>query len=80
MQRHFCLACGETMYGVNRLGLNVVRTSLLARASRGKLPAEFTPRFHLFYTYRELDIDDELPKYMEGWSGPLFSEHDSPQA
>ena len=80
MQRHFCVACGETMFGVNRLGLTVVRTSLLARASRGSLPAEFNPRFHLFYSNRELDIDDELPKYMEGRSGPLFSKHESPQA
>ena len=80
MQRHFCLACGETMFGVNRLGLAVVRTSLLARASRGWLPAKFKPTFHLFYSYRELDIDDELPKYMEGRGGPLFSKHESSQA
>lgn len=80
MQRHFCLACGETMFGTNRLGLTVVRTSILAKASGGSLPAEFNPRFHLFYSYRELNVDDELPKYLEGRSGPLFSKHEPPQA
>jgi hypothetical protein len=78
MQRHFCVACGEVMFGVNRLGLIVVRNSLLARALGGSLPADFKPQFHLFYSYRELDIDDELPKYLEGRSGSLFSKHDSP--
>ncbi|HSV53762.1 MAG TPA: GFA family protein [Burkholderiaceae bacterium] len=80
MQRHFCLACGETLFGANRLGLTVVRTSLLVKALGGSLPAEFTPKFHLFYAYREFDVDDELPKYLEGRSGPLFSKDVPPQA
>lgn len=74
MKRYFCRACGETMFGTNRLGLTVVRTSLLARSLGGSLPAEFHPQFHLFYASRELDISDEYPKYLEGTSGPLFSE------
>jgi hypothetical protein len=78
MQRHFCLACGATMFGTNRLGLTVVRTSLFAKTWGGLLPAELTPEFHLFYAYREFDIDDELPKYLESRSGPLFLSSDSP--
>ena len=80
MQRHFCRACGETMFGTNRLGLTVVRTSLLARSSGGSLSAEFNPKLHLFYAYRELDVDDELPKYLEGTSGPLFSKPEPQRA
>jgi hypothetical protein len=74
MQRYFCSACGETVFGTNRLGLTVVRTSRLARSSDGSLPADFHPKFHLFYGSRELDVSDELPKYLEERGGPLFSE------
>jgi hypothetical protein len=78
MHRHFCLACGETLFGGNRLGFTIIRTSIIARALGGSLPAEFHPKFHLFYAYRELDIDDALPKYLEGRSGPLFLKQETP--
>ena len=36
------------------------------------VPDALRPAFHLFYADRELDIDDALPKYLEGWDGPVF--------
>lgn len=80
MQRHFCLACGTTMFGANRLGLTVIHNSLIAKAWGGLLPDALTPEFHLFYAYREFDIDDELPKYLEGRDGPLFSSSEPSEA
>lgn len=73
MRRFFCQACGETLLGTNRLAMRVIRNSLLARAHGGGLPAALQPQFHLFYASRELDVDDALPKYLEGWDGPLFT-------
>lgn len=75
MQRHFCRACGTTVLGENRLDLFVIRTSLIAKSLGGQLPDALTPEFHLFYASREIDIEDDLPKYLEGWDGPLFSKH-----
>lgn len=72
MQRHYCGNCGETLFGGNRLGMAVVRTNLIARAFNGELPPAHAPAFHLFYAYRTLDVDDALPKYLEGWDGPLY--------
>ena len=71
MRRYFCLTCGETLFGINRLGMAVVGTSLIAKAFAGELPVEFRPTFHLFYTYRVFNVEDGLPKYLEGRSGPL---------
>jgi hypothetical protein len=80
MQRHFCLQCGEIMFGVNRLGLTVIRNSLMTRALGGTLPVELRPSFHLFYAEREIDIDDELPKYMGSRLQPPSTAHVKGQA
>jgi hypothetical protein len=73
LRRHFCTNCGEAMFGVNRLGLTVIQTALFAKAAGGALPNELSPEFHLFYAQRELDMGDELPKYLEGRGGALLS-------
>lgn len=73
MQRYYCTACGETMFGTNRLGFKVVRNAFLARAFSNSLPSDFKPKFHLFYSYREFDVSDDLPKYLEGRDGPMHS-------
>lgn len=80
MRRHFCQDCGDTLYGVNRLGMAVIRNALLARAFGGNVPDALRPAFHLFYADRELDIDDALPKYLEGWDVdcPGSSRHSGP--
>lgn len=79
LQRFFCQACGETLFGSNRLDMRVIRNSLFARAAGGELPAALAPQFHLFYAQRELDVDDALPKYLEGWDGPLFTPSSGPE-
>ncbi len=73
LQRCFCSSCGTNLFGVNRLGFKVIHTSLFAESAGGVVPKELMPEFHLFYAQRELSIDDELPKYLEGRSGPMFS-------
>ncbi len=27
---------------------------------------------HLFYRHRVIDVIDALPKYLDGWDGPVF--------
>lgn len=71
MSRAFCRACGETLFGTNRLGMRVVPNSLLARAHGGILPADRQPTMHLFYRQRVIDVNDALPKYLDGWDGPV---------
>ncbi|MDF3832523.1 GFA family protein [Cupriavidus basilensis] len=71
LQRHFCRQCGETLFGTNRLGMSVVPNSLFARASDGVLPDALQPAMHLFYRHRVVDVADALPKYLDGWDGPL---------
>ncbi|WGS52627.1 GFA family protein [Paraburkholderia sp. D15] len=70
LTRHFCTVCGETMFGTNRLGMRVLPNSLVARACGGELPDALKPTMHLFYRHRLLDVQDALPKYLDGWDGP----------
>jgi hypothetical protein len=72
MARHFCRRCGDVLYGTNRLGMRVVPNALFMRAHDGALPAALRPTIHLFYRVRVLDLDDALPKYLDGWDGPLW--------
>lgn len=80
MSSKFCASCGTTVLGTNRLDLVVIRTSLIAKGMGGVLPDGLAPEFHLFYAHRGVDIDDGLPKYLEGWDGPLFSSNEPPEA
>lgn len=72
LSRAFCSACGETVFGTNRLGMRVVPNGIVARASEQELPEEMQPTMHLFYRHRTIDIQDELPKYLDGWDGPTY--------
>jgi hypothetical protein len=71
LERQFCLKCGETLFGTNRLGMSVIPNSLFARAGGGELPEALQPAMHLFYRHRVADVDDQLPKFLDGWEGPL---------
>lgn len=70
LSRTFCAACGETVFGTNRLGMRVVPNAIVARATGGELPDALRPTMHLFYRQRIVDVRDELPKYLDGWDGP----------
>lgn len=72
MSRTFCSACGEIVFGTNRLGMRVVPNSLNARAHDGVLPGDLQPTMHLFYRQRVIDVVDALPKYLDGWDGPML--------
>ncbi|MBB3226110.1 hypothetical protein FHW69_000700 [Luteibacter sp. Sphag1AF] len=67
----FCVACGETVFGENRLNMRIVPNSLLARSTDGVLAADMQPTMHLYYRNRIIDVVDDLPKYLDGWDGPL---------
>ncbi|MDW3684271.1 GFA family protein [Cupriavidus sp. CV2] len=71
LQRQFCPQCGETLFGVNRLGMSVIPNNLSARACGGVLPDALRPAMHLFYRHRVVEVDDALPKYLDGWDGPV---------
>lgn len=72
LSRTFCPHCGETVFGTNRLGMKILPNSLLARAAGGELPKQMRPTMHLFYRERIIDVDDKLPKYLDGWNGPTY--------
>lgn len=72
ISRAFCSVCGETVFGTNRLGMRVVPNSIVARVTGGELSEEMQPTMHLFYRHRTIDVQDELPKYLDGWDGPTY--------
>jgi hypothetical protein len=72
MRRYSCRHCGELVHGRNRLGMIVIPNARFARHHGGQLPERLMPAMHLFYASRSFDIADELPKYLEGWDGPLY--------
>lgn len=72
LSRAFCPQCGETVFGTNRLGMRVVPNSLVARSAGGELPEPMRATMHLFYRHRVVDVDDDLPKYLDGWDGPTY--------
>lgn len=72
LSKTFCTVCGEVVFGTNRLGMRVVPTALLARAGGGTLNPALIPQMHLFYRDRVLEVVDDLPKYLDGWDGPLY--------
>ncbi|OJY17701.1 GFA family protein [Pandoraea sp. 64-18] len=72
LSRAFCPHCGETVFGTNRLGMLVIPNSFVARAAGGELPEPMQATMHLFYRHRIIDVDDKLPKYLDGWDGPTY--------
>ncbi|TCV96389.1 hypothetical protein EC912_102740 [Luteibacter rhizovicinus] len=72
LSRTYCKECGETVFGTNRLAMRVLPNSIVARAAGGDLPNDIRPTMHLFYRHRIVDIVDELPKYFDGWGGPIY--------
>ncbi|MFM0213023.1 GFA family protein [Paraburkholderia sediminicola] len=72
LSRAFCPRCGDTVFGTNRFGMRVLPNSFVARATGGELPEEMRATMHLFYRHRTIDIQDELPKYLDGWDGQIY--------
>jgi hypothetical protein len=72
LSKFFCVKCGDTLFGTNRLGMYVVPNKQMFRAS-DEASQTMKPDFHLFYRQRVVDIDDTLIKYLDGRSGEVFS-------
>lgn len=73
MRRASCRHCGETIHGINRLGYLVIPNARLIKHHHGAMPEELAPTMHLFYESRVFDIDDSLPKYLQGWDGDRYN-------
>lgn len=74
LKKTFCATCGEVVFGTNRLGMRVVPNAMLARGRGGSLDVAMAPTMHLYYRQRAVDVLDELPKYLDGWDGPTYSQ------
>ena len=70
MEKKFCSCCGETLFGLNRLGMVVIPNSIGLRGLSESETVKWSPEFHFWYPARVVDIDDELPKYAETPDGP----------
>ncbi|SNT83546.1 GFA family protein [Stenotrophomonas sp. CC120222-04] len=73
LKKTFCAVCGEVVFGTNRLGMHVVPNAMLHRISGEGSHSSWAPTMHLFYRQRVVDVVDDLPKYLDGWDGPLYS-------
>ncbi len=71
LTKYFCVRCGDTLFGSNRIGMYVIPNKQLWRTLEAAL-GSMRPEFHLFYRQRVVDIDDNLPKYLDGRTGELF--------
>ena len=72
LSKFSCVKCGDTLFGTNRLGMNVIPNKQICRNS--ELAKEMMrPDFHLFYRQRVIDIKDTLTKYLDGRNGEVFS-------
>ena len=72
LRRYWCGECGAIVFNTNRFGYVVIPQSLLRKAHGGDLPPNLAPQMHLFYASRIVDIDDSLPKFLDGTNGPLY--------
>lgn len=72
LSKFFCVKCGDTLFGTNRLGMYVVPNKHIFHTSE-QTELTMQPDFHLFYRQRVIDIDDILKKYLDGRSGEVFS-------
>lgn len=72
LTKTFCIECGDVMFGTNRFGMRVVPNAIVARATGGTLDTNLAPVMHLFYRQRVVDVADALPKFLDGWDGPLY--------
>ncbi len=73
LKKTFCAVCGEVVFGTDRLGMHVVPNAMLHRISGEGSYSSWAPTMHLFYRQRVVDVVDDLPKYLDGWDGPLYS-------
>jgi hypothetical protein len=72
MRRCWCQQCGSMLYNTNRYDFRVVPQALLRKANDGELPSDFASDKHLYYADRIVNVEDDLPKYLDGVDGPLY--------
>ncbi|RDV26618.1 aldehyde-activating protein [Alteromonas aestuariivivens] len=72
MQKHFCVNCAQVLFNTNSMGWRVLAQPLIEACLPEGLPEALSSDKHLFYDQRVVDINDELPKYLRGTSGPLY--------
>lgn len=72
MKKYFCSHCGEVLFNTNCVDWRVVPQLLIAKSHDDQLPEELTSTAHIFYEQRVVDVSDDLPKHMRGFSSALF--------
>jgi len=72
MKKYFCTNCGEVLFNTNSVDWRAVPQWLIAKNHNNQLPRELTAVTHVFYEQRIIDVSDNLPKHLRGFSSPLF--------
>jgi len=72
MKKYFCTNCGEVLFNTNSVDWQAVPQWLIAKSYDNQLPLELTAVAHIFYEQRIIDVSDNLPKHLRGFSSPLF--------
>jgi hypothetical protein len=71
--RYWCRECGAGVYSTNTAGDRLVPQALFRKHTDGRPPQGLLPTQHLFYRERVADFIDDLPKYLGGPDGPLYT-------
>jgi hypothetical protein len=74
MARYNCSHCGELLFNTNKYQWRLVSQTLIRKCNANVLPGELASDKHFYYQERVVDINDQLPKYLQGVDGPLYEE------
>ena len=72
MTRYSCRICGELLFNTNKYKWRMVTQILVRKCNSNSLPEELESDKHFYYEERVIDINDQLPKYLQGIYGPLY--------
>lgn len=72
MRKYFCSTCGDVLFNTNCVDWRIVPQLLIAKNYDNQLPQELTSTAHIFYEQRIVDVSDDLPKHLRGFSSPVF--------
>jgi hypothetical protein len=62
------------LFNTNKYQWRLVSQTLIRKCNANVLPGELASDKHFYYLERVVDINDQLPKYLQGVDGPLYEE------
>ncbi len=74
MIRYSSKSCGEFIFNTNIYKWRLVSQTIIRKCNSNSLPGELESDKHIYYDERIVDIQDNLPKYLQGADGPLYEE------